>query len=412
MGKMKCDKVKFICIKGKTFVHTGLSVSGGKQLEFRIRLAGGICKSTVSGVTDYLIVDSDYNKETTKYEKALDLRATGKNKTIRIVDLKDFLDALKNEGIVSNAEKEELVEGVVCTREKKTRNEVIVNADSPISSEMVKACKNYIKELTIPAYYLKLTNGVTSLTHSHIGGYPYWPISEICNYPKGKDGFELGLLAQIRFDDFDQRCKNDYFPKHGMIQFFGRCEEGQFEIDVEKKEMSNLKIVYWENVIEDESLLLKKGAPNIPKMSAPLINSEDGFNVSIVMKNEIVPKNYDYEADIRSFFIDKLGLDLGIKAKKTFKSLTGISASGWLNNRPRSGSYFSFLIRLGGVPSSLNYEPIISANHLNLFTLESIGNPNHFYTLVGDCGFLQYYISKEDLLNCDFSNVEVETDCG
>ncbi|MEE1263025.1 BRCT domain-containing protein [Ruminococcus sp.] len=88
MKKMIRDKVKFISIRGKSFVHTGLSVSGGKGLETRIKMAGGICKSAVSGVTDYLIVDSDYNGETTKYAKALDLRATEKNNKIRIVDLK------------------------------------------------------------------------------------------------------------------------------------------------------------------------------------------------------------------------------------------------------------------------------------------------------------------------------------
>ena len=410
MKKMICDKVKFISIRGKSFVHTGLSVSGGKGLENHIKMAGGICKSAVSGVTDYLIVDSDYNGETTKYVKALDLRATGKNNKIRIVDLKDFLDAFTNKGVVPNVEDEELISGIVCTTEKKPRKEMNVNEDSPISLEMVEACKSYIRGLTIPTYYLKLANGEASLTHSHIGGYPYWPKSELHNYPKDEDGFELGLIAQIRFDDIEQRCSNDHFPNHGMIQFFGRCGEGEYETDVYNRESKNLKIVYWENVIDDESQLLHKDAPNIPRVNTNLINSDDGFNVNIVTKDEQVPKNYDYEEDIRSYILEKTGLDLGTNPKTAFKKLTGISASGWLNNRPESYKYHSFLIRLGGVPSSLNHEPIMSAKHINFFTFESRGYQQHHYTCVGDCGFVQYFISKKDLLNLDFSNVEVDID--
>lgn len=410
MKKMICDKVKFISIRGKSFVHTGLSVSGGKGLETRIKMAGGICKSAVSGVTDYLIVDSDYNGETTKYAKALDLRATEKNNKIRIVDLKDFLDAFTNKGVVPNVDAEELVAGIASTNLEKPRKEKHVKEDSPISLEMVESCKEYIRGLTIPTYYLRLANGEASLTHSHVGGYPYWPKSELHHYPKDTDGFALGLIAQIRFDDIEQRCNNDYYPNHGMIQFFGRCGEDEYEMDVFNGEKRNLKIVYWENVIEDESQLLHKGDPSIPKVNSHLINSDDGFNVNIATKDEQVPKNYDYEADIRSYILEKIGLDLGAKAKSTFKSLTGISASGWLSNRPESYKYHSFLIRLGGVPSSLNREPKMSAKHINFFTFESRGKQQHYYTLVGDCGFVQYYISKEDLLNLDFNNVEVEID--
>ena len=52
----------------------------------------------------------------------------------------------------------------------------------------------------------------------------------------------------------------------------------------------------------------------------------------------------------------------------------------------------------------------MSAKHINFFTFESRGKQQNYYTLVGDCGFVQYYISKEDLLNLDFNNVEVEID--
>ena len=157
-------------------------------------------------------------------------------------------------------------------------------------------------------------------------------------------------------------------------------------------------------------MLLRKGDPSIPKVNSHLVNSEDGFNVNIAMKDEQVPKNYDYEADIRSFILEKTGLDLGLEAKTTFKRLTGISTSGWLSNRPESYKYHSFLIRLGGVPSALNHEPKMSAKHINFFTFESRGNQQYNYTCVGDCGFVQYFISKEDLLKLDFSKAEVEID--
>ena len=73
-----------------------------------------------------------------------------------------------------------------------------------------------------------------------------------------------------------------------MIQFFGRCGEDEYEMDVFNGEKRNLKIVYWENVIEDESQLLHKGDPSIPKVNSHLINSDDGFNVNIATKDEQV----------------------------------------------------------------------------------------------------------------------------
>ena len=72
---------------------------------------------------------------------------------------------------------------------------------------------------------------------------------------------------------------------------------------------------------------------------------------------------------------EKTGLDLGIKAKATFKKMTGISASGWLSNRPESYKYHSYLIRLGGVPSQLNHESIMSAKHI-IFLLLRAGDIN------------------------------------
>ena len=66
-------------MSGKIFVHSGLSVKEGRQLEKIVTANGGVVKSSTVLKTDYLIYDPGYGQETAKLKRAKELIRKGKN---------------------------------------------------------------------------------------------------------------------------------------------------------------------------------------------------------------------------------------------------------------------------------------------------------------------------------------------
>lgn len=98
----KCSStIKTITIKDKTFCLTGdFSNATRKEIENLIISLGGICKSSVSGKTNYVLVGSLGSPDWvcgnygTKIKKALELQKNGN--PIQILNEKDFFKVIKN----------------------------------------------------------------------------------------------------------------------------------------------------------------------------------------------------------------------------------------------------------------------------------------------------------------------------
>lgn len=75
-------------IKDKIFVFTGLGSEDEERAFAIVKNSGGIVKSSVVLKTDYLVVNEDYGRQTTKYDRAVELNEQGKD--IGIIALSDF----------------------------------------------------------------------------------------------------------------------------------------------------------------------------------------------------------------------------------------------------------------------------------------------------------------------------------
>lgn len=109
LSSQKVDSVDSIQFFGKTFVHTGFSKKDGEEMENKIAKLGGVCRSSVSNQTDYLVVNLEYTKKTTtKYRTAIELRESGKNQKICIISA----DQLKKAFLSQNTAVKTFVEGM------------------------------------------------------------------------------------------------------------------------------------------------------------------------------------------------------------------------------------------------------------------------------------------------------------
>ena len=84
------DSIEF---EGKIFVLTGFGAQEEEKITQEIQKRGGTVKSSTVVKTDYLIVMEDYDHATTKYQKAKELQAQGKN--IAIISSKMFYSVVE-----------------------------------------------------------------------------------------------------------------------------------------------------------------------------------------------------------------------------------------------------------------------------------------------------------------------------
>ncbi|MBR5187075.1 MAG: leucine-rich repeat protein, partial [Clostridia bacterium] len=81
-GLWEFSSVDSITFQDKIFVLSGFGADEEAKITEKIQSLGGIVKSSTVVKTDYLIVMEEYNRVTTKYQKAKELQAQGKNLAI------------------------------------------------------------------------------------------------------------------------------------------------------------------------------------------------------------------------------------------------------------------------------------------------------------------------------------------
>lgn len=117
----------------------------------------------------------------------------------------------------------------------------------------------------MPAVRLTLEKAETGIFDSKLGGTPYFP--KDMEYPRGKknafDGQPLTLLAQLNFGELPAIPD---FPNKGILQFFIAADDlygMSATYGGDMVDQDNFRVIYHENVITDESMLLS--ADEIPK---------------------------------------------------------------------------------------------------------------------------------------------------
>lgn len=92
-GLFEFDQVEALDVAGKIFVLTGLNAADKKKATEAIKAAGGEVKGSVVLKTDFVVVNEDYDHQSTKYLKAKELNET-KGKDIKVISSKRLFELL------------------------------------------------------------------------------------------------------------------------------------------------------------------------------------------------------------------------------------------------------------------------------------------------------------------------------
>lgn len=250
--------------------------------------------------------------------------------------------------------------------------------DSQLEKDIADAIEQFKKDNARKTVTLKLgpnsKDDPSKVTHTKIGGTPYWPEGE--QWPM-YDGRHMICVAQLNFSDLP---KLEDFPTTGMLQFFIDSDEIWDSPD-------GVKVVYHGTI--DPSKSLKDVPVTTEDDRAGFIDNEVFYPTGEL--EEDYP-NCDNECcNILDYLNDKFGKDVIDKYIKFV----------WKHTNS------SFGTRISGWPSYTQSEPrYVDKDTVQLLQMDSEGG-----MMWGDCGIAHFFIKKEDLKNKNFDHVMFTWDC-
>ncbi len=243
--------------------------------------------------------------------------------------------------------------------------------------EFLKECETKIRET------IKLSNRITFKLEetkpwdSKLGGCPY--LEDIKNYPMDSEGNPMLFIAQINLSDLIEL--ND-LPSSGLLQFFVVND------DMQGLE-SPIVVKYIENYSTQEENLVKENPfenDKEYKNNLPFIrNGKIYFELEEVAMSYSLEKTHEiFKEEIEKFKGDKTKFD-------ELCNLFNCSES-----------------RVGGYPYFLQGDLLLDDDTFLLLQLDLDDTCDIMF---GDSGNCNFFISKEDLKNKNFSNVIYDWQC-
>jgi len=232
-----------------------------------------------------------------------------------------------------------------------------------------------------------LVENKLSLWQSKFSGLPYFPKDLI--YPLDSCGQPMRLLAQFNFAEIPHL---PMFPEKGILQFFISGTDGMFGVNFnDLLNDDNFRVLYFPEVMLDESELLTDFSflSETNYLELPFMNE---FSLSFELQYAPLSIS-DYQ-----FYSKIMDAD---------DYCNGISES-YSNLFPSAGH------KLGGYPFFTQADPreveqYQDREYMLLFQMDSDCSLDIMW---GDVGIANFFITKEDLLNRDFSRVLYTWDCG
>ncbi|HEY9576831.1 MAG TPA: YwqG family protein [Pseudobacillus sp.] len=260
------------------------------------------------------------------------------------------------------------------------------------SFNLPKELEPYREELeqTIePVVKITGTRKSTSLLDSKFGGHPYLPKS--IEHPKDENGDYLSLLAQINFAEVP---RIGHFPEKGILQFYIAAEDDLLGMDFgDGTNQENFRVLYHSDVTDDSSEL-------VTDFSYMQVPEEEFFpvegEIKLSFELDVEPIS---EADYR---VEQLSFDLyaetsdGTELGEIYAEALGSMGS-----------------KIGGYPFFTQEDPRSYKekyqNH-NILLLQ-VDTDTDLDIMWGDSGVGNFFITKEDLKNRNFTNVLYNWDC-
>ena len=247
------------------------------------------------------------------------------------------------------------------------------------------------------------------LTASKFGGLPYWERTN--EYPKSENGEPLYLLAQINFADVPHLPD---FPEKGLLQIFVQAGD-TLGLDFKDEKQKNWRIVYHKTISSitamSEADLRAMGVKSSSdeKDEDEYLPFEKEYALSFEKQLTFVHPNCDDQFDDT---VQAIAQELG------FPVFDG-GALDWFEE----DDYNAFCVgedyaqhQIGGFPN-FTQSDVRRVGDVLLFQMDSEmgngkdGKSKSWEILWGDCGIANFFISRDDLKNLDFSNVLYNWDC-
>lgn len=265
------------------------------------------------------------------------------------------------------------------------------------NEELVQSIIDKLTKVTaLPLVYFDLEDEKPSILSSKIGGAFYVP--EELELPTAKDGSSLHLLAQINFGEIPSL---EDFPKQGLLQIF-ICPDDLYGCDFDNmSSQENWRICYIENLPSadqiDESRIFN---PTIGKDMYMPFDEGTEYKLNPVKTTQgISVFDYRFEDAILKYCAEIVPSD---------SPLSEIDDEVYDELYDKADMY---ACQLGGYPTFTQYDPRGYTNSENmpdvlLFQLDTVKD-----IMWGDSGVANFFITREDLRNKNFSNVWYNWDC-
>lgn len=266
-----------------------------------------------------------------------------------------------------------------------------------------KIIQRLLRTATAPCYELRLnfTRNPT-ISDSKIGGLPYWDDEQ--PYPTDERGLPMALLAQI---NFSKHRMAKPLPRQGLIQFFISCNQGWYGFNpTEPNKQTNFRIVYHLTI---NGAITKR---HIEKLHLPCLNKLEPMSLCGEYALRIRKGMSDIDATTKSFnhlFEKVIGTLFG-------ETLNGKDWSGYIDDEFNCERIYETFFEgntfhLLGYPYFIQEEIQPSYDTL-LLQIPSLKDSNNKYAASwGDNGILKFFINKDKLMNCDFSDVMYHFEC-
>lgn len=261
----------------------------------------------------------------------------------------------------------------------------------------------YLKENYGKKSYRIKTEEAKGLTvfDSKFGGCPYWPKG--MDYPKGTDGENLVLLAQINFDEFQP--KDGLMPEGGMLQFYIANEDlyGMNFDDATKQD--NFRVVYHESI---------DGSVSEEKVKALGVKA----NTDLTGDDDLLPfyKEFKLTFDEQMEAISIFDCNYDAALAKAVDSLFGETLEGSAFTYFEQPEYeymtkddCGWGHKMLGYPAFTQEDPRSEGDEFDTLLLQVDSDNNDI--IWGDTGICNFFISEKALKDKDFSKVIYNWDC-
>ena len=250
-------------------------------------------------------------------------------------------------------------------------------------------------------YKIKIIDKSPEIFESKIGGIPYWTPDIV--YPTNSDGKKLFLLAQI---NFEKEKVESPLPSNGLIQFF-ISDDDVMGCQEDYTDQKNFRVIYHENIDY-----------NITKESIKQLDVPDSKNAKlfpIIGEHKItLNKGIDYvniqDIKFNDFFkiAYKEVYNKDLKDNDYYyKILTQEEQEEFENKMETDKLYHQML----GYAYFRQEDPRYDEKYSQYDTLLLQIDSEDKFTMWGEVGVGNFFISKNSLLNKDFSKVLYYWDC-